>query len=219
MAYKKKEKISLLLYYDYIEQFELLDDEQFRKLIYAMIDFDKNEKEPKLDKITKMAFVPIKRRLIEDKKSWEETCKKNSENANKRWEKKYAVAYDGMPKDANYADKEKEIDKDKEKDKEKESESNNITPTLDSVIFFGKGLGVSEDYCKKFFNNYESTGWKIGKNDIKNWKAKFEQWVEDDLRKGNIKIKQEQEYDTRTFFTDEDGRTFKYDSKGGKHYV
>ena len=32
MAYKKKEKISLMLYYDYIEQFECLSDEQLRKL-------------------------------------------------------------------------------------------------------------------------------------------------------------------------------------------
>ena len=62
MSYKKKEKISLLLYYDYLEQFEMLDDQQFRKLIYAMIDFDKNEIEPELDKMTKMAFLPIKRR-------------------------------------------------------------------------------------------------------------------------------------------------------------
>ena len=74
MPYKKKEKKSLLLYYDYLEQFELLDDKQLRKLIYAMIDFDKDSKETKLDKMTTMAFVPIKRRLIEDKKKWNRGC-------------------------------------------------------------------------------------------------------------------------------------------------
>ena len=218
MSYKKKEKISLMLYYDYIEQFECLTDAQLRQLIYAMIEFDKNGKEIKLDKITKMAFISIKKRLILDREKWKNTCETNSENAKKRWNKDNATVCDGMPKDAKHADIEKEIEK--EIEIEKERESNNIAaPTLDSVISFGKDLGVSEDYCKNFFNNYESTGWKIGKNDIKNWKAKFEQWVEDDLRKGNIKIKQAEEYDTRTFFTDEDGRTFKYDSKGGKHYV
>lgn len=217
MSYKKKEKISLLLYYDYVEQFELLNDEQFRKLIYAMIDFDKNEKEPKLDKITKMAFVPIKRKLIEDKKKWVETCETNSENAKKRWNKNNATVCESMPKDAKYADIDKEIDK--EIEIEKERECNNIaTPTLDSIVSFGKDLGVNEDYCKKFFNNYESTGWKIGKNHIENWKAKFEQWVEEDLQKGNIKTKQKEEYDTRQFFEDEIG-VFKYDSEGVKHYV
>ena len=81
MPYKKKEKISLMLYYDYLEQFECLTDEQLRKLIYAMIEFDKNDKEIELDKITKMAFIPIKKRLKLDKKKWIETCQTNSKNA------------------------------------------------------------------------------------------------------------------------------------------
>lgn len=204
MAYKKKEKKSLLLYYDYMEQFELLDDSQFRKLIYAMIEFDKNEKEEKLDKMTKMAFVPIKRRLVEDKKKWEETCKTNSENAKKRWDKENATVCDGMRKVAKYADIDKEIDIDKEKDKEIESENNNIaTPTLDSIISFGKSLGIDEKYCKKFFNNYESKGWKIGKNKIENWKAKFEQWIDEDkIGKNNI----EEEIIDEAGFTHKNGR-------------
>ena len=192
MPYKKKEKKSLLLYYDYIEQFELLDDKQLRKLIYAMIDFDKDGKEVRLDKMTTMAFVPIKRRLIEDKKKWEETCKKNSENIKKRWAKeKDTTVYECIREDTKNTDIDKEKDKDIEKDIDKESENNNITaPTLDSVISFGESLGVNEKYCKKFFNNYESVGWKIGKNKIKNWKTKLEQWVNDDIEKGNIKTVQ-----------------------------
>ena len=208
-----------MLYYDYLEQFECLTDEQLRQLIYAMIEFDKNEKEIELDKVTKMAFIPIKKRLKLDKKKWVETCEINSENAKKRWNKNNATVCDGMPMDAKYADIEREIDIEKEKDIEKESENNNIMPpTLTSIISFGKDLGVSEDYCKKFFNNYESTGWKIGKNYIKNWKAKFEQWVEQDKENGKIKTKQKQEYDTRKFYEDENG-LFKYDSEGVKHYV
>ena len=49
MAYKRKEKKSLLLYYDYIEQFKMLNDKQLRNLIYAMIEYDKN-------KLTKLKF-------------------------------------------------------------------------------------------------------------------------------------------------------------------
>ena len=54
MAYKRKEKKSLMLYYDYKDQFEMLTDEQLRKLIYAMIEYDKNDVEIELDKITKI---------------------------------------------------------------------------------------------------------------------------------------------------------------------
>ena len=211
MPYKKKEKKSLLLYYDYLEQFELLDDKQFRKLIYAMIEFDKNGKEEKLDKITKMAFVPIKRKLTEDKKNWEETCKKNSENVKKRWAKeKDTTVYDRMREDTKNTDIDSDKDKDIEKDKDKERESNIYSqphaPTFSEILLFSEELGVDdESYCKKFFNNYESTGWKINGNIIENWKTKFEQWVEDDKEKGKVRMKEKEEVD-EAGFTHKDGR-------------
>ncbi len=214
MAYKKKEKISLLLYYDYMEQFELLDDKQFRELIYAMIEFDKENKEPELDKITKMAFVPIKRRLKQDKKTWEEMCKNNSENAKKRWNKENATVCDGMRKDTKNtdidSDKDKDIEKDKDKDKERESNiySQPHAPTFSEILLFSEELGVDdESYCKKFFNNYESTGWKINGNIIENWKSKFEQWVEDDKEKGKVRMKEkEEDYFDEAGFKIENGR-------------
>lgn len=184
MPYKRKEKISLLLYYDYLEQFKLLDDEQFRKLIYAMIEFDKNNNESQLDKMTTMAFVPIKRRLIEDKKKWEETCKSNSENARKRWNKEDTTVCDGIRRDAKYADIEKEIDIEKEKDKDKESENIYIYPTLAQIISYSKTLGIDDDeYCEKFFNHYESINWVNGTGQqIKNWELVFKNWISKDKK-------------------------------------
>lgn len=190
MSYKKKQKKSLLLYYDYIEQFELLNDKQFRQLIYAMIEFDKNKQEPKLDEVTKMAFIPIKRKLIEDKEKWEEICKNNSENVKKRWEKAYNVedttVYERIRRHTNYTDIDKEKDKDKEKDSERE---NNIisshTPTphplFSDVLSFGQQKNIDEEYCKKFYNHYEAIGWVNGAGQqIKNWKLVFENWIKKD---------------------------------------
>lgn len=203
MAYKKKEKISLLLYYDYIDQFEMLNDEQFRKLIYAMIEFDKNEEEPELDKITKMAFLPIKRRLKQDKEKWKLTCKSNSDNARKRWNKEDATACDCMQTVAKYADIEKEIDIEKEKEIDIERENNNIsTPTLSSVVSFGASLRIDEEYCKKFFNHYEAIGWVNGTGqNIKNWKLVFENWIKKDK-----KINNEEEYVDEAGFHYKNGR-------------
>ena len=84
MPSKRKEKNSLLLYYDYKEQFDALDDKQLRQLIYAMIEYDKNNNEIELDNITKMAFIPIKRRLKQDKETYTNKCEKNRENILKR---------------------------------------------------------------------------------------------------------------------------------------
>lgn len=183
MPYKKKEKISLLLYYDYLEQFECLNDEQLRKLIYAMIEFDKNEVELELDKVTKMAFIPIKKRLKLDKENWINTCKANSENAKTRWKKEDASVCDRMRKDAKYADIEKEKEKEKEIEIEREIiyNSGKATPTLADIIFYGSEIGANEEYCEKFYNHYESIGWVNGTGrEIKNWKLIFNNWLKKD---------------------------------------
>ena len=190
MPYKKKEKISLMLYYDYLEQFECLTDEQLRKLIYAMIEFDKNDKEIELDKITKMAFIPIKKRLKLDKKKWVETCQTNSKNAKIRWDKENATVCDGMPKDEKYADIEKDIDI--EKDKDKERESNNISPPHTHAQIFDYCVLVfpnciEDDLkksCQKMFRHYETKKWE----NIFNWKTKAEEWVQQDIEDKKIRV-------------------------------
>ena len=126
MPYQKKEKNSLLLYYDYKEQFDELTDKQLRELIYAMIEYDQNDNEIELDSITKMAFIPIKRRLKKDKEQYTGKCNTNRENALKRWNTENATAYDGMQTHAKYADKDKDKDKDKELIKEKRVEKRKV---------------------------------------------------------------------------------------------
>lgn len=189
MTYKKKEKVSLLLYYDYIEQFECLTDEQLRKLIYAMIEFDKNEKEIELDKVTKMAFIPIRKRLKLDKENWIHTCKTNSENAKKRWNNENATVCDRMPKDANYADIERDIEK--EKEIEKERESNNIyttPPTLADIISFCSNNNIENFDCEYFYDYYEANGWvDMNGNKIKNWKSKIKTWYKKDVKNEELK--------------------------------
>jgi len=76
-------------------------------------------------------------------------------------------------------------DKDKDKDKEKENiKRKSINPTLEEV----------KEYClernnkvdpDKWFNFYESKGWMIGKNKMKDWKAAVRTW---EYNAGNIVV-------------------------------
>lgn len=45
--------------------------------------------------------------------------------------------------------------------------------------FLEKGLDTSESFIEseKFFNHYESNGWKVGKNKMKSWKASASGWL------------------------------------------
>ena len=48
-------------------------------------------------------------------------------------------------------------------------------PTLDEVLSYCKERNGNVD-GNKFFNYYESNGWKVGKNTMKNWKAAVHTW-------------------------------------------
>lgn len=63
------------------------------------------------------------------------------------------------------------------------------SPTLTDIISFGTSLGASSEYCERFYNHYESTGW-INANGIKikNWKLTLSNWYKKDLENGKIKI-------------------------------
>lgn len=193
MAYKRKEKIALMLYYDYKEQFEELTDQQLRQLIYAMIEFDKNDKIIELDQVVKMAFIPIKRRLKLDKEEWIAKCNINSENGKRSHKKnELATVNDRQQMVTDLTDKEKEREKERDKDKEKDRECENkfshigdfVAPTLADIISYSEILKVNDkEYCEKFYNHYESVGWINGTGQqIKNWKLVFNNWLKKDKK-------------------------------------
>ena len=93
-----------------------------------------------------------------------------------------------------------------------------VAPTLADILIYSSELGIdNKEYCERFYNHYEAIGWVNGSGqEIKNWKLVFNNWLKKDKIK---KEEDDEEFDTRKFFEDENGKLFKYDSKGVKHYV
>ena len=93
-----------------------------------------------------------------------------------------------------------EIEKELEIKKEIDNSEQVATPT--SQNFKKPSIEEIKSYCserknnvnaEKFFNFYESKGWLIGKNKMKDWKACVRTWEQKD----NVKIEQESEYKRR----------------------
>lgn len=51
------------------------------------------------------------------------------------------------------------------------------SPNFDEVKAYAEDRGASEDLALDFFEHYESNGWMVGKNPMKNWKASFNGWM------------------------------------------
>lgn len=131
MAENKK---SVLLYCDIIHTVEELTDEEAGKLFKHYLRYinDKNPVPP--DKLTQVAFEPIKQSLKRDLRKWETKSEKNSRIAKEAWEKrKDANACERIKADAKNADS--------------VSVSDKVTVTIKEFVVDVDELMKSETWC------------------------------------------------------------------------
>ena len=103
------EKKSFLMYTSYLDNVEILSDEEAGQLLKAIYAFVNGDELPKLDRVVQLTFNPIKSHLERDMEKYNEICRKNSENAKKRWNKKSDASVCGrMQRNAINADNDNE---------------------------------------------------------------------------------------------------------------
>lgn len=69
-------------------------------------------------------------------------------------------------------------DRNKEKNRNppKEKESRFVVPTIPEMKLHAAKIGLPESEVDKFFNYYESNGWKVGRNKMKSWRHAMVNW-------------------------------------------
>lgn len=89
-----------------------------------------------------------------------------------------------------------EIELEKDIEIEKEIHSSAKSTTTKRKRFEKPSISEIEQYCiernnnvnaEQFFDYYESNGWKVGKNSMKDWKAAVRTWERSEYRKPNSK--------------------------------
>jgi hypothetical protein len=162
MLQMAKDKKGFILYSDLIHTINKLTDEQAGKLFKHILEYV-NDNNPESDQFTEVVFEPIKQTLKRDLQKYEGICKRNSENARKRWD---ATASDRIPNDAKNADKEKDNDND-----------NKTIPSIDEFVAYAlvKVPDINKEAVRmKYFSWIEndwSTNQKGKQRKISNWKS------------------------------------------------
>ena len=83
------DKKSFLIYFDWEQPFDCLDDEALGELFRAMMKYAKNGEAPDFnDKTLYIVFSFVKNAIDRDISAYEEKCKKNAENGKKGGKKK-----------------------------------------------------------------------------------------------------------------------------------
>jgi len=201
-----QDKKSFLLYCDQQGVFNQLPDEIAGKLIKHIFSFVNDENPICDDLLLTIAFEPIKQALKRDLRKYDKYVHKQSVNG----------AKGGRPKKVDETQiTQRFLQEPKKADSVSVSVSDTVSdnkkqrdvfikPSIVEIKTYMTEIGMA-DVSEKWFDYYESNGWLVGKNKMKNWKAAVRTWKNNNLTNNvsnpqiiNRKVFNLQEYDERT---------------------
>ena len=169
-------KKSFLLYCDVVHTVEQLTDAEAGELFKHILRYVNDQNPIAPSTITRIAFEPIRQSLKRDLDRYESICKRNSDNAKKRWD---ATASDRIPNDTKNADIDSDSDSDIDKDIKKEKGAKRILPpTMDECVDWFIQNQFNQKEAAAFFHYWESMNWtRKGGAKIQKWKSAASQWI------------------------------------------
>jgi len=199
-----KDKTSFLLYCDQQGVFNKLPDEIAGKLIKHIFAYVNDENPPCDDLLLTIAFEPIKTQLKRDLRKYDDYIDKQ----------KFNGAKGGRPKKDEetqitqpFFEEPKKADNVNVNATVKDIKVNRdvfIKPSIVEIKTYMTEIGMA-DVSDKWFDYYESNGWLVGKNKMKNWRAAVRTWKNNNLSNNvttpqviNRKVFNLREYDERT---------------------
>jgi hypothetical protein len=174
------DKKSFLLYCDLIHTVSKMPNDKAGVLFKHILQYVNDENPTTEDLIIQLTFEPIKQSLKRDLQKYENIRLKNIENANKRWNKKNATAYDGIPNDTKNAVSDSvsvsvsDSVSDSVNDILLKKETKEYKPTFENFKIYAleKEPTVSLSALKNKYDAWEANDWRNGNDKpIKNWKS------------------------------------------------
>jgi hypothetical protein len=186
-------KESVILYVNQYDAISSLPLEDKGRLLDAIFAHVKGET-VSLPTSLQLAFQFFKSQIENDTQKYDARCKKNKENAEKRWQNMQSDAngcnrMQSQRTDANDAmcadrigyDRIGKDIKKKVSTKVDRKKSVFSKPTITDINNYICENSYNVD-GQKFFDFYESNGWRVGKNPMKDWKASIRTWARSDRK-------------------------------------
>ncbi len=194
----KEGKKSFILYIDTLDISDHLSDKKLGKFFRAIINFQKN-REYVLPKDLILVFELFKKQFIRDENEWNKVLKAKSLGGQKSAEirkqnrvntnnhrsvkdtssplnkKNDCLTPTTVNVNANVSENTNVNIKRKNK-----ANASPLTSLQELEIYFFKKTNdslFSKKHAKKFFDHYESNGWKVGLNPMKRWKNSVNGWI------------------------------------------
>ena len=155
----------VMLYEETIKMLHTVPEEQAGRIIKGIASFYVTGEIPTLTEPLEQAVVNSLVDVIEkDAEKYAETCEKNKQNAEIRWNKENQR----LPK--------------KKTNGSQDKKPKFTPPTSEEVNAYCLESGYRID-AERFIDYYESNGWMVGRNKMKDWKAAVRNWSKRDDEK------------------------------------
>lgn len=158
---------SVLFYRSFYDALKNIPPDERLKVYDAIMEYGMYDRDPDLDGVALAIFLLAKPQIDANNKRYENGCK--AKNKRTVSETEANVKQDLSETGAK--------EKEKEKEKVKVKDNNKIfkPPTVEDVRAYCTERGNSVD-PQSFVDFYESKGWMIGKNKMKDWKVAVRTW-------------------------------------------
>lgn len=163
---------SVLFYRSFYDAVKNLPPEEFKKSVQAIMEYGLNEIEPDTDGIEKTVFLLTKPQIDANNRRYENGKRGGKPKLNQIVSEKEPSCNQTITKPEP---KENVKVKEKVKDKEKDNIKRFAPPTKAEVEEYCQEKGYGVD-AERFIDFYESKGWYVGKNKMKDWKAAVRNW-------------------------------------------
>ena len=147
---------------DFAAHFYKLSDEEILKDIKEGIDLSISRKMPE------SGSCFLAKCILDAENKMKKISDINRENINSRWKGKESKPVPKLKRPPNVSPDGEVI--------EQKKPSKMIIPTQEEVNNFAAESFLNTNEAKKFFCYYDSNGWRVGKNPMKNWKSAFKGW-------------------------------------------
>ncbi len=158
---------SVLFYRSFYDALKNIPSDERLKVYDAIMEYGMYDRDPDLEGVALAIFLLAKPQIDANNKRYENGCKAKK--------KRTASETEANTKQELSECEAKEKENVKEKVKVKDNNKIFKPPTMDDVRAYCTERGNSVD-PQSFVDFYESKGWMIGKNKMKDWKAAVRTW-------------------------------------------
>lgn len=166
-------------YHSYIKQCKGLSDSELGRLFRALLEYSASGKVPELNGRESVAFDFMSANIDRDAESYKDTCNRNRENISKRYDRirSNTIVYETYQEKEEEKEKEELLKKDISNEISKKStrQKKFVPPTVEEVAAYCMERKNKVD-AAYFVDHYTSNGWKVGKQNMKDWKAAVRTW-------------------------------------------